>query len=126
MPSFVTGYREPVADESTIIDVVDRNIDALLRRRDTQQQNQPSEQRVADAVTRFTGSMRFVYIHVVAVGTWIVWNLGWVGMRPFDPSFVILAMVASVEAIWRLCPRGETGPLRILSEMPLLAMLATS
>jgi uncharacterized membrane protein len=31
---------------------------------------------------------------------WIFWNLGYVGLKPFDPSFVVLAMVASVEAIF--------------------------
>ena len=32
---------------------------------------------------------------------WIFINLGWIpGMPRFDPSFVILAMVASVEAIF--------------------------
>jgi uncharacterized membrane protein len=31
---------------------------------------------------------------------WIVWNEGWLGLKPFDPTLVILAMVASVEAIF--------------------------
>jgi uncharacterized membrane protein len=45
--------------------------------------------------------MRFVYAHALVYGFWIVANLGWVpGIRPWDPSFVILAMVASVEAIF--------------------------
>ncbi|HZA92930.1 MAG TPA: DUF1003 domain-containing protein [Gemmatimonadales bacterium] len=59
------------------------------------------QERIADAVTRFTGSMRFVYIHLVVFGTWIAINLGWLPFAPrFDPSFVVLAMVASVEAIF--------------------------
>ncbi len=59
------------------------------------------EERVADAITRFTGSMRFVYLHVAVFGLWIIVNLGIVpGIPKFDPSFVILAMVASVEAIF--------------------------
>jgi len=45
--------------------------------------------------------MRFVYVHVVVYGFWILVNLGLVpGVPEFDPSFVILAMVASVEAIF--------------------------
>jgi len=45
--------------------------------------------------------MRFVYVHVVAYGFWILTDLGLVpGVPKFDPSFVILAMVASVEAIF--------------------------
>jgi uncharacterized membrane protein len=45
--------------------------------------------------------MRFVYLHVALYGFWIVANLGWIpGLDPWDPSFVVLAMIASVEAIF--------------------------
>lgn len=45
--------------------------------------------------------MPFVYIHVVIFGAWIAINLGWVpGLPSWDPSLVILAMEASVEAIF--------------------------
>ena len=33
-------------------------------------------------------------------GGWIVINLGWLPLPKFDPTFVVLAMVASVEAIF--------------------------
>jgi uncharacterized membrane protein len=81
--------------------VVERNIRALLEQRQEQQGSRSRQERIADAVTRFTGSMRFVYIHLAVFGTWIVINLGWLpGVPRFDPSFVVLAMVASVEAIF--------------------------
>lgn len=44
--------------------------------------------------------MLFVYLHLALFGSWIVVNLGWTPVRPFDPSFVVLAVVASVEAIF--------------------------
>ncbi len=45
--------------------------------------------------------MPFVYIHLAAFGFWIVANLGWVpGVPRWDESFVVLAMIASVEAIF--------------------------
>lgn len=44
--------------------------------------------------------MKFVYIHLLLFTTWIIWNLGWLGLQPFDPTFVVLAMFASVEAIF--------------------------
>jgi uncharacterized membrane protein len=45
--------------------------------------------------------MLFVYLHVVLFGAWLLVNLGVVpGVPRFDPSFVVLAMVASVEAIF--------------------------
>jgi uncharacterized membrane protein len=80
--------------------VVERNIQALLLHRRGQEGNRSREERIADAVTRFTGSMRFVYIHVVFFGLWIAINLGWLPIPRFDPTFVVLAMVASVEAIF--------------------------
>lgn len=81
--------------------VMERNIEALILRRREEEARKPLEQRVADAVTAFTGSMRFVYLHVALYGLWIVINLGWVPfVSKFDPSFVVLAMVASVEAIF--------------------------
>src|SRR5829696_1892267 len=81
--------------------VVDRNIKALLEHRREQEGSRNRQERIADAITRFTGSMRFVYIHLVLFGSWIVINLGWIpGIPRFDRSFVVLAMVASVEAIF--------------------------
>ena len=45
--------------------------------------------------------MLFVYLHLVIYTAWIVVNLGWIpGIAVFDKSFVILAMEASVEAIF--------------------------
>ncbi|HVV73471.1 MAG TPA: DUF1003 domain-containing protein [Verrucomicrobiae bacterium] len=81
--------------------VVDRNIDSLLKRRRREDQARRWRDRVADGITGFTGSMPFVYIHLTVFGFWIIINLGWIpGIPRFDPSFVILAMVASVEAIF--------------------------
>jgi uncharacterized membrane protein len=45
--------------------------------------------------------MRFVYLHLAVYAVWILANVGIVsGLPKFDPSFVILAMEASVEAIF--------------------------
>lgn len=81
--------------------VLARNIRTLQQRRKRDEVGATLEQRVAGAITRFTGSMRFVYLHVAIFGAWIIVNLGLVpGLAKFDPSFVVLAMVASVEAIF--------------------------
>ena len=84
-------------------EVLARNIHTLLEKRRADERKASIEQKLADAITRFTGSMPFVYLHAVLFGLWIVINLGWldwIGLRAFDPSFVVLAMVASVEAIF--------------------------
>jgi uncharacterized membrane protein len=81
--------------------VLARNIQAVIAARQKSQRGKPLEERVADAMSRFAGSMRFVYLHAIVVALWIAWNRGWLGgLAPFDPTFVVLAMVASVEAIF--------------------------
>jgi uncharacterized membrane protein len=81
--------------------VVERNVRALLSRRAEDEQAKTRSERIADRVTRFAGSMTFVYIHLVLYGAWILVNLGMIpGVPRFDPTFVILAMEASVEAIF--------------------------
>lgn len=80
--------------------MVERNIRALLSRRKQEDQAKSRQDRFADAVTRFAGSMRFVYLHLGLFSAWIAVNLGWLPLPRFDPSFVVLAMFASVEAIF--------------------------
>lgn len=78
-----------------------RNIDAIMQRRHENQRAASAQERAAAAISRFAGSMTFVYIHIVFYGGWITANLGWIpGVSPWDPTLVILAMEASVEAIF--------------------------
>jgi uncharacterized membrane protein len=80
--------------------IVVRNISALLERRKEENNRKTKQEQVADSITRFTGSMLFVYIHLAIYASWILWNIGVFGLQPFDPTFVVLAMFASVEAIF--------------------------
>jgi uncharacterized membrane protein len=81
--------------------VLERNIQALLDRRRREESAATIQQRLADAITAFTGSMLFVYLHLAVFGLWILANLHWLpGVPAWDESFVVLAMVASVEAIF--------------------------
>jgi uncharacterized membrane protein len=90
---------EDAGSASGLSSALRRNIDALRERRKQELRNAGREEKLADAITAFTGSMRFVYLHLVIYGVWIAWNL-MPGLPHFDPSFVILAMEASVEAIF--------------------------
>jgi uncharacterized membrane protein len=60
------------------------------------------QDRVADAITRFAGSMSFVYLHVGWFTVWIVLNAGLVGSAlVFDDfPFGLLTMIVSLEAIF--------------------------
>ena len=77
-----------------------RNIERLREVQARETANAPVQERLAGAITRFTGSLRFVYVHAAIYGFWIVANLGWLGIARWDPTFVVLAMIASVEAIF--------------------------
>ena len=82
-------------------EIVDRNISALLTRRRECEKCRPRSDRIADRITAFTGSMKFVYVHLIGFALWIIINLGWIPFLPrFDPTFVVLAVIASVEAIF--------------------------
>jgi uncharacterized membrane protein len=81
--------------------VLRRNIEAMRAQRERDAAEANLAERMADQITRFTGSLGFVWAHAVLVVAWVVVNLGWApAIRPFDPTFVILATVASVEAIF--------------------------
>jgi uncharacterized membrane protein len=77
--------------------VMERNIQVLLTRRRQEEQQAHWQDRLADRITAFTGSLWFVYCRLVIYGLWIMVNLPWIPLPHFDPTYVILAMVASWE-----------------------------
>ncbi|MGK6324628.1 DUF1003 domain-containing protein [Sphingomonas sp. DT-51] len=91
----------PPPGPNALSEALTRNIEALETRRRTEEASASRQDRIAQAITNFTGSMRFVYLHLVIYSGWIIVNSGLLpGLTPFDPSFVILASEASVEAIF--------------------------
>jgi uncharacterized membrane protein len=80
--------------------VLRRNIDTLRHKRQDEEQAASLRAQFAQAISRFAGSMTFVAIHTVVLTAWVVINLGLVAVPPFDPTFVILATSASVEALF--------------------------
>ena len=88
-------------DPDSLNSALRRNIEALRERRRKDAQERSASDRVADTITGFTGSMTFVALHLALFGFWIVANLDWIpGIARWDESFVVLAMIASVEAIF--------------------------
>lgn len=67
-------------------------VGALLRAQD----------RLADGITTFAGSMRFVYLHSAWFVVWILFNVGLFGATvKFDKfPFGLLTMIVSLEAIF--------------------------
>ncbi|HEV8637305.1 MAG TPA: DUF1003 domain-containing protein [Chloroflexota bacterium] len=64
------------------------------------------QDRIAEAITDFAGSMRFVYLHTVWFGLWVAVNAGLLlavglGLTSFDPfPFGLLTLIVSLEAIF--------------------------
>jgi uncharacterized membrane protein len=93
------------ADESgaaPMASIVERNIGALLRERKEEEQSLSWSERTAQFISAFAGSMKFVFLHTLLYGAWIFVNLPSVPafIPKFDPTFVVLAMFASVESIF--------------------------
>lgn len=61
----------------------------------TEQRAASLQNRVADAITAFAGSMGFVYLHVI-------WFVLWLNFEPFKDVFPygLLTMIVSLEAIF--------------------------
>jgi len=58
-----------------------------------EQRGENVQNRIADAITRFAGSMWFVYVS-------IVWFALWIGLRVESYPFGLLTMIVSLEAIF--------------------------
>jgi uncharacterized membrane protein len=64
---------------------------ALIKHAEARAQN--TQNRIADAITMFAGSMAFVYIHIIWFGCWI-------GFGVEKYPFGLLTMIVSLEAIF--------------------------
>jgi uncharacterized membrane protein len=88
-------------DKPEMLGVIGRNITTMVELRREEEQKKSAQDRAADGLTAFSGSMIFVYIHLVWFGLWIMINLGWSGIKPFDPfPFGLLTLIVSLEAIF--------------------------
>jgi uncharacterized membrane protein len=67
------------------------NNPALLQYR--QERARAAENRLADSITRFAGSMRFVYIHVI-------WFAVWILLQVEHYPYGLLTMIVSLESIF--------------------------
>jgi uncharacterized membrane protein len=88
-------------ESESIPDAVAQNIATIRQWKTDRRSRQTASDKIADAISGFAGSMPFVYIHLALFGFWIIANVSRIpGVPQWDPSLVILAMAASVEAIF--------------------------
>ncbi len=58
----------------TVDELTQRNIDTILELENATKADRTQTERFAEVVTRFCGSVRFVWFHVVWFALWIGWN----------------------------------------------------
>ena len=77
-----------------------QNVETIVRLEEAAKAKRTRGDRVADAITRFCGSINFVWAHVLWFGGWMVVNM-WPAVSHFDPfPFPFLTLVVSLEAIF--------------------------
>ena len=89
------------SEETTKNSVLSENIRQLVDSRREFEERKTFQDHLADAMTRFSGSMLFVYVHAAWFAAWMVVNSGWFGVPVFDEfPFGLLTMIVSLEAIF--------------------------
>ena len=74
-----------------------RNIREILNLEEEARQNRSLLDKTADWVTGIASGPSFVIVHAVWFGTWIALNAS--GLARFDPTYNLLMLVVSIEAI---------------------------
>lgn len=84
--------------ESTRSAHIGKSIDDILK---IETLDRTATEHVADGIANFTGSIFFVWLHILWFAFWIIFNLPWWELKPFDPfPFTFLTMIVSLEAIF--------------------------
>lgn len=88
-------------DHPGLSSVIQRNIRKIIQVRLKAVREQGLQDRIANGITTFSGSMAFLYGHFAFFFAWILLNAGLAGIPPFDPyPYGLLTMAVSLEAIF--------------------------
>jgi uncharacterized membrane protein len=89
------------SEAGSVEEVTRRNVNRILALETADQEKATTADRVAKAVTSFSGSMKFVWINALLMASWIVFNLALSEPRGLDPfPFSLLTLILSIEAIF--------------------------
>ena len=78
-----------------------QNIETISKLEQEAIEQRSTSEKISEAFTRFMGSLTFVVLHLMWLGTWFAWNLGAFGLEPFDPfPFGILTLIVSTEGVF--------------------------
>ena len=79
---------------------VTANIHSVTQMETSLEERRTVVDRIADVIGGFSGSMTFVFIHMLWFIAWFTVNTLPLGIKHFDPyPFILLAMVVSVEGV---------------------------
>jgi uncharacterized membrane protein len=88
-------------DNPALSKIIERNIRTIIQLRRKASRERSAQDRAADAITSFSGSMLFVHLHIAWFSIWVLLNTGRFGVHAFDPfPYGLLTMVVSLEAIF--------------------------
>jgi uncharacterized membrane protein len=96
------GQRQVIEDPcpETVDEFTEKNVRAIARLEKEARANLSWTDRLATQISRFCGSMAFVWVHVVLFTGWILANTVFAA-HPLDPfPFSLLTLVVSLEAIF--------------------------
>lgn len=92
----------------------------------------PIEARIADWATNYFGTLEFLILNSLLIGSWLIINVGLVpGISPFDHfPFILLTMILSIEAIFLtitvlMSQSREAGVATLRDELELQVNLLT-
>lgn len=87
--------------EAPLGKVIENNLRLIAKHREENERRKSFQDHLADLITRWSGSMWFIYAHCVWFAVWIAANTGLLGLRAFDPfPFGLLTTIVSLEAIF--------------------------
>ena len=90
------NYHRPASVE----ELTEQNVKTILELEQAGDARRSGADRVADLITRFCGSMSFVWVHVLGFALWICGNV-YFASKAFDPfPFNLLTLSVSLEAIF--------------------------
>jgi uncharacterized membrane protein len=90
--------KRAATDENKGCDHVTKTIADILK---LESHERTLSERIAEGIATFTGSMLFIWLHVVWFTLWIAFNIPWLDFQPIDPfPFTLLTMIVSLEAIF--------------------------
>lgn len=83
----------------TLAKALKSNVNKVVQIEEAQKANRTGDEKVAEMIAAFCGSMVFVWVHVIWFGGWVMLNS--VFSFTFDPfPYTFLTLVVSLEAIF--------------------------